>query len=522
MISQKKKFYVTSSIAYTNAPPHLGFSLEVVQADVLARYHRLLNEDVFYLTGTDEHGRKVMETAEEAGKSPKEFCDELSAKFKSLKRILNLSNDDFIRTTDKKRHWPAVKKVWLKLKENGDIYKKKYKGLYCSGCEAFITKKDLKEGKCLIHRIKPEIIEEENYFFRLSKYSKKIEKIIKKDVIKIIPETRKNDNLSFIKKGLGDISFSRPRKDLRWGIPVPDDRTQTIYVWCDALVNYISALSYAKNSKKFQKFWPANVHCIGKDIQKFHCLIWPGMLLSLRLPLPKTIFVHGFITVAGQKMSKSLGNVIDPFELVKKYGTDAVRYFLLREIPTTEDGDFTYEKFEKRYNSDLASGLGNLVARVITMAAKLNPKSQITNLSPSTDGLGPALFQKGGGPKQIPNLKFQTTINKTWNIYHKALDNFRFNEALVSIWKLISFCDKYIEKERPWELIKSQKSKVKSQKSKIILNNLLFALTNIAKMLQPFLPETSEKIFRQLGVKPTDKKPLIFKIKKGKPLFPRI
>ena len=474
----RKKFYITTSIAYTNAPPHIGFALEGIQADVLARYHRFLGEDVFFLTGTDEHGRKVMEVAEEAGKLPKKFCDEISAKFRELTEILNLSNDDFIRTTDQKRHWPAVKKVWLKLKKNGDIYKKRYRGLYCSGCEAFITEKDLVDGKCMIHQKKPKVIEEENYFFLLSKYSKEIEKIIAKDKIKIIPQSRKNEMLSFVKQRLEDISFSRPRRDLRWGIPVPDDETQTIYVWAEALLNYVSALGYDKNSKKFKKYWPADAHCIGKDIQKFHCLIWSGMLLSLGLSLPKTIFVHGFITVAGQKMSKSLGNIVDPFELVKKYGTDPVRYFLLREIPPTEDGDFTEQKFEGRYNADLASGLGNLVARVITMAAKFKIPA----------------FAKTRAGKQNSKI-----INDTWKNYKKALDNFKFNEALIAIWGLISWCDKYIEKERPWE----------GGKEKVI-NDLLFALENIAEMLKPFLPETAEKILKQL------------KTKKSQPLFPRL
>ncbi len=481
----KKKFYITSSIAYTNALPHIGFVLELVQTDVLARHHRLLGKDVFFLTGTDEHGQKVVKAAKKSKETPKEFCDKISARFRALKQILNLSNDDFIRTTDQKRHWPAVQKVWLKLKENSDIYKKKYKGFYCSGCEAFITKKDLVKGKCAIHQKKPEMIEEKNFFFRLSKYSKKIEKIIKNEIIKIIPESRKNEMLNFARKGLEDISFSRPRKDLKWGIPVPGDANQTIYVWADALTNYISALSYSKNSSQFKKNWPANIHCIGKDIQKFHCLIWPGILLSLDLKLPKIIFIHGFITSAGQKMSKSLGNVIDPFELVKKYGTDAVRYFLLREIPPTEDGDFTYQKFEERYNSDLAKGLGNLVARVIILVKK----SKIRN------------------PKSKINSKLKIQIDKTEKTYKKALDEFKFNEALIAVWELISFCDRYIEKERPWELLKL---KIKNEKLKIVIGNLLFALENIAKLLQPFLPETSEKMLKQI------------KAKKGRPLFPRI
>jgi len=474
----KKKFYVTTSIAYTNAPAHLGFALESIQADVLARHHRLLGEDVFFLTGTDEHGQKVVRAAEEAGKSPGAFCNELSGKYKKLKEVLNLSNDDFIRTADQKKHWPSVKKIWLSLKEKGDIYKKKYRGLYCSGCEAFITKKDLVGGKCNIHQKKPEVIEEENYFFRLSKYSKKIEKLIEKETIKIIPETRKREMLNFARKGLEDISFSRPRKDLKWGVPVPDDSSHTIYVWADALANYISALSYSKNSKNFKKYWPADIHCIGKDIQKFHCLIWPGILLSLGLSLPKKIFIHGFITVSGQKMSKSLGNIVDPFELVKKYDKDPVRYFLLREIPSTEDGDFTYEKFEQRYNADLAKGLGNLVARVIKLAIAnnicLKPDLRRTKLS-----LGHEL--------------------RTEEKYKKALEGFKFNEALVTIWELISFCDRHIEKEKPWET-----------KNKKVITDLLSALVVIARLIEPFLPETSEKIFEQI------------KVNKGKPLFPRI
>ncbi len=471
-----KKFYVTTSIAYTNASPHIGYALEVIQADVIARYHRLLGEDVFFLTGTDEHGKKVAEAAAAAGKSPKEFTDLLAKKFKKLTKILNISNDNFIRTSDRKKHWPSVEKVWLALKKNGDIYKKKYKGLYCVGCEAFITKKDLKNGRCGIHQEEPELVEEENYFFRLSKYSSKIEGIIKRDKIKIVPESRKNEMLSFVKHGLEDISFSRPRKDLKWGIPVPDDDAHTIYCWADALTNYLSGAPGR---------WPADVQCIGKDIQKFHCLIWPGMLLSLGLPLPKIIFVHGFITVNGQKMSKSLGNVIDPFELVEKYGTDPVRYFLLREIPPTEDGDFTREKFEGRYNSDLAKGLGNLVARVIKMAQISNFQFLISNKFSKTHCSHTA--------------KFKAEINKTWKEYHRSLSELRFNEALATIWELIGFCDKYIEKKRPWE-----------SKDKRVIGDLLFALNHIAEMLKPFLPGTSEKILEQI------------KTKKSKPLFPRL
>jgi len=477
-----KKFYIPTSIVYTNYSPHIGFALEITQADVIARYHRLLGKDVLFVTGTDEHGTKNAQAAKEAGKTPEDFTEEISKRVRDLTKILNLSNDDFIRTTDKKRHWPTVKKVWLQLKENGDIYKKKYKGLYCVGCEAFVKEKDLVNGKCSLHEKIPEAVEEENYFFRLSKYQNQLKKIIETGGIKIIPESRKSELLSFINQGLEDTSCSRPREKLEWGIPVPDDETQTVYVWLEALVNYLSVVDYATDGDKFKKFWPPDAHCIGKDIfTRFHGSLWPAILLSLKLELPKTIFVHGFITVGGQKMSKSLGNVIDPFELVKKYGTDAVRYFLLREIPPTEDGDFTYEKFEKRYNADLASGLGNLVARVINLAKISNFQFPISN--------------------EFSNSNFQKIVEKTKKDCSETLDEFKFNEALITIWDLISFCDGYIEKERPWE---------KSEKQISVINDLLISLKNIAQLLQPFLPQTSEKISKQL------------KTKKGKPLFPRI
>jgi len=486
-----KKFYVTTSIAYANAPPHLGFALELIQADVIARYHQILGEEVFFLTGTDEHGLKIARAAEKAGKAPEEFTNELSSKFKELRNILNLSNNDFIRTTDKKRHWPNAEKIWEELKEKKDIYKKKYRGLYCVGCEAFIKGKDLVDGKCPAHQTEPELIEEENYFFKLSKYGDQVKKEIETDKIKIVPEVRKNEILSFIKQGVEDISCSRSKENLKWGIPVPGDQSQVIYIWFEALINYLFP----------KKYWPADVHFVGKDIFRFHALLWPAILIAVGLERPKNILVHGFITSGGKKMSKSLGNVIDPFGLVKKYGTDAVRYFLLREIPPTEDGDFTYQKFEGRYNSDLASGIGNLVSRVITMAAKSNSKFQILK-----EPVRAAGRREGWSPKQISNPKFKTITNKTWKNYRKALNEFKFNEALISIWELISFCDKYIEKERPWE---------ESKKQKEVIDNLLFAINNIAEMLQPFLPETSEKIFKNI-------RQLAEKTKKAKPLFPRI
>jgi methionyl-tRNA synthetase len=485
-----RKFYITTAIDYVNALPHLGHALEKIQTDVIARYHRILGDEVLFLTGTDENSLKNVQAAREEGISVRELVDKNAKVFYGLKEILNLSFDDFIRTTEQ-RHIKGAQKLWLACKK--DIYKKTYKGLYCIGCEEFYKESELENGLCPEHKTRPELVEEENYFFRLSKYQDKLKKIIENDEVKIIPETRKNEILSFINAGLQDICISRAAERGRgWGIPVPEDQSQILWTWFDALSNYINAVGYAENEEKFKKWWPADIHVIGKGISRFHCVYWPAILLSANLPLPKLIFIHGYITVSGQKMSKSLGNVIDPFELVKKYGTDAVRYFLLREIPPFEDGDFTYEKFEKRYNSDLAAGLGNLVARVITMAARSNSKFEILNSKPRRRNF---VSLRG---RQISNPKFQKVIDETWRNYKKALDQFKFNEALISIWDLISFCDRYIEKERPWE---------KSERQPSVIYNLQFALTEIAKLLEPFLPETSEKILRQIE---TQKSEILF------------
>ncbi|MEK7172883.1 MAG: methionine--tRNA ligase [Patescibacteria group bacterium] len=483
MTKNKEKFYITTSIAYTNSAPHIGFAFELIQADVIARYQRILGKDVWFLTGTDEHGTKIARKAKEEGKSTQDFCDEISAKFRALKEPLNLSFDDFIRTTDQKRHWPTVQAIWQKLKENGDIEKRIYQGLYCVGCEAFVTEKDLVEGKCPNHQKAPEVIEEENYFFKLSRYQSQLKEILEKDEIKIFPEGRKNEMLSFMKEGLEDVSCSRDKKVLAWGVPVPGDESQTVYVWFEAVINYVSALGYlTENDEKLKKYWPCDIHFIGKDITRFHTLLWPAMLLGLGVELPKNVFVHGYITVSGQKMSKSLGNVVDPFELVKKYGTDAVRYFLLREISSTEDGDFTYEKFEERYNADLANGIGNLLARVVTLASKIiNYQLSIIN--------------------QFSNSDFKTELEKTKKKYNACLENFSFNEALGAIWELISFCDKYVNDNKPWE---------GGEGASQVISDLLLALQEIAELLKPFMPQTAEKILQQIATG------------KSEPLFPRI
>ncbi|MBM3206141.1 MAG: methionine--tRNA ligase [Candidatus Staskawiczbacteria bacterium] len=457
-----KKLYITTAIDYVNASPHLGHALEKIQADVVARYHRSLKEDVFFLTGSDENSLKNVQSAEKEGISTEDLVAKNADVFKNLKKSLSLSYDEFIRTTEE-RHIKGSKKLWLACKD--DIYKKKYTGLYCVGCEEFYKESELQNGLCVEHKTKPELIEEENYFFKLSKYQNKIKELIEGDKLKIIPKKRKNEILSFINSGIEDICISRSSERSRgWGIDVPDDSSQKIWVWFDALSNYINALGYADDEDNFKIWWQENenkLHVIGKGISRFHAVYWIGMLMSAGLSLPSEIFIHGYLTVANQKMSKSLGNVVDPVELVKKYGTDAVRYYLLREITPTEDGDFTYEKFEQRYNSDLAGGIGNLLARTVTLAKK----PVFNNLKPTE--------------------KIKSETEKYKKEYNDFLGEFKFNDALKSIWELISHCDKYINEEKPWE---------EKGNSSQVISDVLFSLGEISEILKIFLPETSEKI----------------------------
>lgn len=483
---KRKTFYITTTIPYANAPPHIGFALEIIIADVLARWNSLLGKEVFFLTGTDEHGTKNYQTAKKQGLSTKKFVDKNTEYFKELTKKLNISNNYFIRTTDKKVHWPGVIKLWKILEKNGDIYKKKYKGHYCSGCERFITKKDLINEHCPNHpTLKIEYISEENYFFKLSKYSEKITKLIKKDELKISPKKWKKYFLSLIEEGLTDVSFSRNKKNLPWGIEVPGDNDQVMYVWADALSNYLTGVGYP--NKKFKKFWPADIHVVGKDMLRFHAGIWPGMLLSSELPLPKEIVVHGFLTVGGKKMSKSSGNVIAPLELEKKYSSDSIRYSLIRETSLGNDGDFSESVLKERHNNELANKLGNLISRVASLVEK-NGLTKTNN-------------------KLLKKLKIKD-IEKNFEEYH-------IDRALNGIFAFVDTCNEYIQKNKPWET-----------KDKKILYELADSIKAIAILLSPFIPETSEKIAKQFNFKikyENINKPLIVKkIKKTDILFKKI
>ena len=466
-----KKFYVTTTIPYANAPPHIGFALEIVQADVLARWNKLKGKEVFFLTGTDEHGSKNYKTALNKKLSPQKFVDENAKYFLELTKKINISNNNFIRTTDKKKQWPGVIDLWKKLEKKGDIYKKKYIGKYCSGCERYVTEKELEKGKCVNHpNLEIEELSEENYFFRLSKYSDRIINLIKNDKLKIFPKKWKNDFLGLVKDGLQDVSFSRDTKYLPWGIPVPEDKNQVMYVWCDALPNYLTGIGYP--NKKFKKFWPADVHVVGKDMLRFHAGIWPGMLLSAGLKLPKKIIVHGFLTSEGKKMSKSSGNVVAPLELLEKYSADTIRYFLLREIPFGDDGDFSEQALIDRHNNELANKLGNLISRVA------------------------GLIEKIGIEKSENKLLKKLNAKKI----EKLFENYEFDKALNEIFAFIDVCNEYVQNKKPWKT-----------KDKKVLFELKESILKIAELLYPFMPSSAEKIKKQFSAKKIKKAEILFR-----------
>jgi methionyl-tRNA synthetase len=464
-----EKFYVTTAIDYPNAKPHLGHAYEKIIADVMARWHRIKGEDVFFLTGMDEHGQNIERAAKAAGKTPQEIVDEMTVFFRELCRRLNISYNDFIRTTEE-RHIKVAQEIFKKVFDKGDIYKGFYEGLYCVSCEAFYTERDAPDCKCPVHKKDLEVVREESYFFRLSKYKDKIVEHIKNNKNFILPETRRNEILNRLENELKDLSVSRI--SFKWGIPLPINEKHVIYVWFDALLNYISALDYP--NEKFKKYWPADVQNIGKDISWFHTVIWPAILMAADIELPKTIFIHGFINMGGEKLSKTRGIIVDPFELVDKYGADSLRYFLMREIPFGEDGDFSEEALINRHNSELADALGNLVNRVLVLVEK------------NFDGLVPEPFEDD---------KLKTIALNTSKAVDNSMDEFQFHNVLNDIFYFVNEANKYINENKPWE-IKDRR------KLGGILYNLLESLRFISILLYPFTPETSEKIARQLGLEP--------------------
>jgi len=480
-------WYVTTSIPYVNAQPHIGHALEDIQADVLARYHRLKREDVWFLTGTDENSLKNVRAAEREGISTQALVDRNAAQFRALRDSLDLSFDDFIRTSVDVRHASGVQKLWEACDQNGDIYQRAYAGLYCVGCEQFYAENELADGLCPEHLVAPELVEEQNYFFRLSRYTDRLRELIESDQLRIVPRTRKNEVLGFIRGGLADFSISRSRARARgWGIPVPGDAEQVTYVWFDALGNYISALGYACDQAHYQRYWarnPHRAHVIGKNIIRFHAIYWPAMLLSAGVLPPTDIFIHGFVTVDGRKVGKSLGNAIDPVELAGRYGADVLRYYLLREIPATGDGDFSLDRLVRAYNADLADQLGNLLSRTVGMISR---------------------YYGGVVPTPVElveaDLRLVAAGEQLYQRIDGALEQFALDVGLGAIWDLVAIANKYVVEVQPWALARRRADPAIERRLATTLYNLVETLRLVAHALAAFLPATAAAIAHQLGI----------------------
>ena len=505
-----KKYYVTTAIDYVNARPHLGTAYEKIGADCLARFKRLAGYDTYFLMGTDEHSTNVEKEAQRLGKDPQAYTDEMAVEFEKTWAALQISYDQFIRTTSPE-HVAAVRHLFGCIYENGYIYEGTYKGLYCVSCEEFVVEKDLVDGKCPRHKTEPEFIEEKNYFFALSKFSDRLEAHIRDNPGFIRPEIRKNEILKVIEQGLQDVSVSRAGRE--WGVPLPIAEDQVVYVWFDALINYISALGYGDSpGELYQKYWPADCHIIGKDITRFHCLIWPAMLMAAEVPLPLCIFGHGFVYNRGEKMSKTIGNIVDPSDLANFFGSDALRYLLLKEIAFNRDGDFTVELFVARYNSELANELGNLFSRALSMTGRYR------------DGKVPEWSEAAASD-------FERVAGGVVADYTETMESLAFDHALQSLWRAVQSANRYVEEQKPWELAKA------GEERELDLDRCLRVLLEVLRLCSvlcvPFMPAKSSEMREQLGL-PADVASLRLEeasrpgaddwhtVNKPVPLFPRL
>jgi methionyl-tRNA synthetase len=466
------KYFLTTAIDYVNSRPHLGTAYEKITADIIARYRRLAGYDTHFLMGNDEHSQNVFKRAQEQGKDPLAYCDEMETIFRDVWKRLDISYDDFIRTTDRRRHYPATQRLAQLAYDNGDIYEGSYEGWYCEGCEAFKPEKDLVDGNCPIHHTKPKWIKEKNWFFRLSKYQQPLLKLYADHPSFIEPEIRRNEILRLVEGGLEDISMSRAGQS--WGIPVPWDRDSVVYVWFDALINYAAAVGLGWDEKRFAEWWPASLHIVGKDITRFHCVIWPAMLMSARLPLPRQVFGHGWVYFKGERMSKSLGNIVDPLDAANKFGPDPLRLYLAKEIPYGGDGDFTWERFEEKYNADLANNLGNLVNRVASMTERYQQGRVM-----GTDG----------GP-------LRAAARHAVVEYREAMNVHALHEGAAAAFTLISAANNYIAETEPWKLAKDPAN---ASALNGVLADLAESVRIAATLLLPIMPASASEVLRRVG-----------------------